>query len=232
MSFSFSQTAGTSQSTAKPKLAGNSIHTVKLGKCETQDIDGVKEPGTVYKVIKVNFYTEDGNYEHTVFEPRPEDFSRTETEYIDKSGKKNKIPQPANTETMMFFFKHVIDGFLPELAKEIDNKTKSLDAPDWDSLRSLIVQIFTKAKGRENKIKLIKDKNGDGRFPGFFTGISREGEVYVRNNFIGEKIAFNSYELGKIQNETAAKPTNMNDLSLEDDSTNNDLNLDIDISDI
>jgi len=229
MDFSFGQTAGASQSTAKPKLEGNMIHTVKLDKCEIQDIDGVKKPGTVYKVLKINFSNEDGAYEHTVFEPRPDvDFERTETEYTDKTGKKNKIPQPSGIETMMLFFKHVIDGYLPELGKEIDSETKNLGAPTWDALRNLMIQIFDKAKGRENKIKLMKDKNGEGRFPGFFTAINRDGAAYVRNNFIGNKIAFTPYELQKIQAETNAKPTNMNDLDLTSTDTDKvDLNFDI-----
>lgn len=232
MDFSFSQTAGASQSTAKPRLEGNSIHTVKLEKCELQNIDGVKEPGTVYKVLKVRFGNEDGYYEHTIFEPRPEDMKRTESEYTDKAGKLNKIPQAAGVESMMMFFKHVIDGFVPQLAKEIDAGTKQLGAANWDDLRALMVKIYAKAGNIENKIKLIKDKNGEGRFPGFFCGVSREGDVYVRNNFIGEKIAFTAYELQKIQKEADAAPTNMNDLDVGTGGDNTDINLDIDMSDI
>ncbi len=78
MSFSFNTTAGASQSSAKPRLAGNDIYNVKFDGCEIVDIKGVKDPDKVYKVIKLKFSNGDGIYEHTVFEPRPEDFTRTE----------------------------------------------------------------------------------------------------------------------------------------------------------
>lgn len=231
--FSFDETAGSSQSTAKPKLAGNEIHTVKLEACEIQDIQGVKDPTQLYRVLKFKFSNEDGYYEHTVFEPRPDDFKRTETEFTNKNGNKEKIPQPSNVESMMLLFKHIIDSFVPEVSKKIDNKEVSLNAPNWETLRALIVKICSNAKERTSKIKLMKNsKTGDGQFPGFFTGLTREGKAYIRNNFIGEKIAFSAYELTRIQNEANAKPTNMGSaaagFNLSDPKFGSDSDLDLD----
>ena len=41
MSFSFNTTAGASQSTVKPKLAGNEIYSVKFDGVEIKDIENV-----------------------------------------------------------------------------------------------------------------------------------------------------------------------------------------------
>lgn len=208
--FSFNNTAGTSQSTAQPKLAGNAIYDVTFDGCEIKDIDGVKDPTAKYKNLIIKFKNEDGVFEHTVWEPRPDDFNRRETEFKDKDGKINKIPQPSNVESMMLLFKHVIDSVNPKVAEAIDKKEKSLGAANWDDLRTLIVKILDpmKDKGIKVKIKLLKNtKSGDAVFPGFFAGLTKEGVAYVKNNFIGPKVAFTTYEIQRIQNEANAKPS-------------------------
>jgi len=232
MSFSFASTAGASQSTAKSRLKGNEIHEVQLDGCEIQDIVGVKDPTQTYKVLKIKFSNEDGNFEHTVFEPKPDDFKRGESSFTNKNGNVEKIPQPSNVESMMLLFKHIIDGFVPEIAGQIDRKEKELTAPNWDKLRALVSVILEKGKGRTNKIKLVKDKDGNGKFPGFFAGVSREGNTYVRNNFVGQKVLFSPYEISKINGEASATPTaakSYNAPSFEETvDTSLDLNFDLD----
>lgn len=236
--FSFDATAGASQSTSKPRLAGNDIYEVKFDGCEIQDITGVKDPTQVYKVIKFKFSNDDGTFEHTVFEPREDDFKRKETEFTNKNGKVEKIPQPSNVESMMLLFKHVIDAFVPSVAAKIDSGEKSLTAPSWDKLRSLVLQIMDLGKDKVAKIKLLKNKNGEAQFPGFFTAVNREGKAYIRNNFIGEKIAFTPYEVTRIQNEANARPTNMSTntpasfLVPEDKGSESGLDLSFDIGDL
>lgn len=205
--FSFGTTAGASQSTAKPRLAGNNIYDVKFDGCELQDIQGVKDTSQLYKVLKLKFSNEDGAYEHTVFEPKAEDFTRKENEFTNKSGVKEKIPQPSNVESMMLLFKHAIDSINPTVAKQIDSNEKNLGASDWDSMRLLVAKILDVGKGVAFKIKLLKNKNGEATFPGFFTGLTKEGKPYVKNNFIGQKVAWSTYELDRIRKEENATPT-------------------------
>ena len=210
MSFSFNTTAGASQSTSKPKLEGNNIYEVKFDGCERQDIVGVKDPTMTYKVLKLKFSNDDGTFEHTVFEPRQEDFNRRENEIQNKkTGATEKIPQPSNVESMMLLFKHLIDAVVPSVGKEIDEKKKSLGASNWEDLRTLVENIFIKGKGVTTKIKLLKSKSGEAVFPGFFAGLTKEGLPFVRNNFIGSKIAFSTYELQRITKEAEAVPTKM-----------------------
>ena len=210
--FSFSNTAGTSQSTAQPKLAGNNIYDVLFDGCEIKDVAGVKDPNALYKQVIIKFKNEDGVFEHTVWEPKPDDFNRTETEYKDKEGKVNKIPQPSNVESMMLLFKHVIDAVNPTLANAIDKKEKNLAAANWDAMRDLMVKALNPTKGAKVKIKLLKNKNGDAIFPGFFASISKEGVAYIKNNFIGPKVAFSTYEVQRINNENNARPSSTSGL--------------------
>lgn len=235
MDFSFDATAGASQSTIRPKLAGNSIYSVRFDGAEKKDIQGVKDPTITYEVLILKFSNEDGIYEHTIFGPKPEDGKRGETEFTNKNGNKEKIPQPSNNENLMLLLKHVIDAVNPTVAKVIDSGEKKLGAKDWVSLRELVLKICTQGVGAQTKIKLLKKKsNGEATFPGFFAAINRDGKAYIRNNFIGDKVAFSAYEITRITNEANATPSNSTDLGLNlgNDLPANNLDLNFSIDDL
>lgn len=226
--FSFQTTAGASQSTAKSRLAGNNIYAVKFDGCEIVDIQGVKDTSMTYRVLKLKWSNEDGTFEHTVFEPQEKDFARTENDYKDsKTGEMKKIPQTSGVENMMLLFKHAIDTINPKIAKAIDEQTQNLGAKDWDSMRKLVSQILDAGKGIEMQIKLLRNSKGEAIFPGFFAGITKESKAYVKNNFIGNKLAFSAYEQTRISNEASAKPTKVNSY---ENSTTPDSRGDLDLS--
>lgn len=237
MSFSFGQTAGASQSTAKPRLEGNNIYDVVFDGCEVEDIQGVKDPSQLYKVLKLKFSNEDGTYEHAIFEPRPEDFERKISEVMVKGAKQN-IPQPSGVESMMLLFKHAIDAINPAIAEAIDKGEKNLGAKDWNDLRKLVAKILDAGKGVSTKIKLVKNKKGEAIFPGFFAAVNRENKAYIRNNFIGPKVAFTSYETDRIRKEATATPTkaesyDMNVVtSAPVDTSGLDLEFDVDLGNL
>lgn len=236
--FSFTTTAGASQSTVKPPLKGNAIHTVKFDGCEVKNFEGKKDPTKTFKTLVLKFSNDDGQFESTTFEPTvngymgKSDFDRSESEFKDKDGKINKIPQASNVESMMLLFKHAIDALNPKVGAQIDNKEVELGAADWDGIRELIAQILKPAKGVETRIKLVTNQKGEPKIPSFFAAVNREGQAYIKNNFIGNKVAFTPYELKKITNESTAKPTDMdNDSILASDpgpgSDDLDLNFDL-----
>lgn len=230
MNFSFNTTAGASQSTVGPKLKGDEIHEVTFEGCEIKDIQGVKNPNEVYKVLILKFSNSTGDYEHTVFEPSQEkgDFERKSMDFGT-----NTVVSPSNVESMMLLFKHAIDTINPDIAKAIDEGTKNLGAKNWNDLRALVAKILDAGKGTQTKIKLITNKKGEGVFPGFFSGLTRDGKPYVRNNFIGTKVAFSSYELDKMNKRQTATPTNTDDFALgstnrgSEDTSGLDLDFDI-----
>jgi len=227
--FNFNITAGASQSTYKPILNGNEIHEVTFDGVVSEDIQGKKDPTQVYKVLKLKFSNKLGQFEHTIFEPRKEDFDRGENK-TKKDGKESTFPTPSNVESMMLLLKHVIDAVTPEIGKKIDDGKVTLGGQDWDKLRNNIIIVLNKGKGATTKIKLITDSKGNARFPGFFTGLNQEGKAYIRNNFVGSAIGFTSYEKTRIDNAATAKPTAM-DSSLDFPAADtSDLNMDFDVS--
>lgn len=205
MNYSFDGTAGSSQSTVKPPLAFNTIHEVVFDGCEIKDVVGVKDPSQTYKQLVFKFSNDSGAYEHTLWEPKPDDFKRRETETTNKNGNKEKIPQPSNFESLMLFCKHLLDTLNPKEAIAIDKKEKKIGAANWDDFRTLIVKLFTPGKGTTTKIKLIKNSKDVASFPPYFASLTREGIPYVRNNFVGNKIGFSDAEVKKMKN-NAAKP--------------------------
>ena len=136
----------------------------------------------------------------------------------------------------MLLFKHLIDSINPTIGKAIDSGTKNLGARNWDELRALVAKILNNGANVETKIKLMINKKGEAVFPGFFAGLTKEGKPYVRNNFVGEKIAFSPYELTRIKQQQTATPTQTDSFSSrggsEDFSMNKnsdlDLNFDLD----
>lgn len=208
MNFNFSTTAGASQSTFKPQLEGNKIYNVKFDGAEATELQGKKDPSMVYKVLKLKFSNDEGVFEHMIFEPRQEDAERRQS--TTSSGE--TFENPSNIESMMLLLKHTIDAVVPNVGKQIDEGTANLSATGWDALRKKIVEILKPGIGTETKIKLVTDKNNNARFPGFFASLAREtNKPYIRTNFIGEKVAFSSYEMDRINKAANAKPTDMKD---------------------
>ena len=125
--------------------------------------------------------------------------------------------------------------YLQKIAKQIDAGTKKLVAPDWNGLRNLVVKILEVGKDRESSIKLVTDNKGEAKFPSFFCGLSKEGKPYVRNNFVGSKLAFTAYELTRMKNEQSANIKNTSspksefDLVADSSAPSSDLDLGFDL---
>ena len=206
MNFNFNETAGATQSTNLPQLEGNKIHEVTFKGCELRDIQGVKDTSQTYKVLDVKFTNEKGYYIDTIFEPKPGDEKRQESEVNGK-----KYVKPSNIENMMLEFKHIIDAINPELGKAIDAKEKTISANNWDGLRKLMVEATKPGIGKTTKIKLIKKKDGNPKFP-YFSMIDKDSNrAIVAGNFIGENLYFSTYEQQQITKAENAKPTTQTD---------------------
>lgn len=235
--FSFSTTAGASQSNVKPALKGNAIYDVMFDGCEVKNFDGKKDPTKKFKTIVLKFSNDDGGFEHTIFEPTKNgymgksDFERGESKFKDsKTGETRSIPQASNVESMMLLFKHAIDAIHPAFGAAIDSGEKEVAPKNWDDLREIVSAILNKKKGAETKIKLVTNQKGEPKFPGFFAAVNRDGDSYIKNNFIGKKVAFTPYELTKINDAATAKPTVMDDDNmLVGGGSEDDLDLGFDI---
>lgn len=196
--FDFSE-VGNAQSTSRKSLEGNAIHRVTFDGIEMKDVEGKQahNAGTIYKMLEIKFSNEEGTFTHGVFEVTADDMKDRESQYG---------PQPGNGIVTMKTFRHLIDAINPKLGEEIDAKTKTLGAATWDGLRKLLVEITTPSIGVTTNIKLIKNKKGQAIFPYAFA-YNKDKVLYMKGNFIGEKVFFSDKEQTQIKKEATAKPT-------------------------
>ena len=125
--------------------------------------------------------------------------------------------------------KHLLHAVAPEiLADMMEGKIVFQPKKNCDSLFKQYVTfvgaLLDKCKDRPTQIKLINNKKGEPQFPAFFAGLSKDGVVYMKTNFIGEGLKFTDKEVTNIAVAAAAVPTAMpaastDDLSMDESST-------------
>lgn len=194
------------------QLAPYAIYDVKYEKSEIVEFDGKKDPTKHFKVLRVRFSNADGYYEEGIFYPTPQDAERRKFENSDGTTRE----MPSNWERTKFFMAQVMEVLNPEGYKkfcEISSQFK-----DFDMMAKAFVKVLEPAVGKETKLKLLGRTDSMGNvhaaLPNFLN-ISKEGQLYVSSNFIGDRVFFSTYEESKVQQFKNAKPTAMPDLAAD-----------------
>jgi len=217
----FNLGAAPTNATQSTRLKGNKIYTVQWDGAVAETIVKKDGSGDTFSVLRLKFKNDEGTFEDTVFEPRNGDEVRPANNF----GGVN----PSPLEDLMFKIRHLIAAVAPAVDESI-NKKGELAFASWDDLRKFVVTNTTKAIGTITQIKLLADKDGNARFPGYVLSISKKGEVYPRTNFIGAKLAFTPKEMEKIDASAQAAPTTMPQTNFAPAaSTGGALDLDIDL---
>lgn len=209
MQFSLANTKGTS--TIQPKLKGNEIHDVVFKGVTFTTFKNKKDENDPYKVMKIRFENEDGYFEHTVFAPKEGDDVRP-------SNERNGVTKesPSNLERLQFLMAHIGEQLSPTNYEKF--KTLSWDLPtDFEKMVKTFQKATACAEGKKTKLKLIQNNKGEAQLP-FFVNLSKEGEPFISNNFLGEKVFFTDYEIKKMEDAKNAKPTDMEGDGLASDS--------------
>ena len=198
MNFNFSD-AVNSQNSGRVQLSGDAIHEVTFDGCEARDFESTQNPGQMFHVLEIKFSNKDGQFTHTVWEPKDADFE-------DRQGAFGA--QPSNVATMVYLFKHLLDAVNPEASEKINKGELKMEVTptNWNVVRKFMVENTEPGKGKVTKIKLVKKNNGDAMFP-YFLNYNRDGKLYMNTNFIGDNIFFTTKELQRISRAQAAKPT-------------------------
>ena len=217
MNFNFSD-AVNSQNSGRQQLAGDMIHEVVFDGCEARDFESTQNPGQMFHVLEIKFSNKDGQFTHTIWQPKEEDFQ-------DRQGAFGA--QPSNVATMVYMFKHLLDAVNPEASEKINKGELKMEVNpnNWESVRKFMVEQTTPGKGKTTKIKLVKKNNGDAMFP-YFLAYNRDNKLYMQTNFIGDNIFFTTKELQRINRAQAAKPTTQ---SVDMPAATNDFDDDIEL---
>lgn len=205
MAFNFGISADSAVRNTRRPLAPWNIYDVKFTGCEIKEFDGKKDASKHYKTIKINFENEDGYHSQTLFFPKDGDDERREVD----SSNGGKVIYPSNFEVLMAMVAQTGQVLNPsgfEKMQAASSKFKS-----FDDVAKALIQITDKVKGKETKIKLI-GRNRDGKVVADvprIVGINKEGQAFISDNYIGDKLFFTEYEEAQREKYLKAKPTEM-----------------------
>ena len=192
------------------------IYDVTFNGIEKAELKGKQDPNSSYATIKISFSGEEGTFSKNLFIPsRPEDNERRE--YENQDGSKRKYASAFEEfKWRLLQLAQVVNptGFtkLQKLAPKIKTMDQFID---------LIFKVINEGKGVKTKLKLIGSNRSGSVYADIprVAAINHSDELFIGNNFVGDKVAFSSYEAQQAAAYQAAKPTEMpkND-SLKTDS--------------
>lgn len=194
------------------QLAPFAIYDVKYEKSEITEFDGKKDPGKHYKTLRIRFSNTDGYHEETLFFPTPADAERRKFENSDGTTRE----MPSNWERTKFFMAQVMEVLNPDGYKKFCEASSKFK--DFEMMANAFIKVLEPAVGKETKLKLMGRTDANGNVHAVlpnFLNISKDGQLYVSTNFIGDRVFFSTYEEGQVQKFKNAKPTAMPDLAAD-----------------
>ena len=224
MAFNFGISADSAVRNARRPLAPWQIHEVTFSGCEIREFDGKKDPNAHYKVLAINFENEDGYFSVTNFFPKDSDGERRE--FDGSNG--GKVVMPSNFEVLMAIVKQTAEVLTPEGFAKMQQASAKFKS--FDDVANALIKITDKVKGKKTKLKLI-GKNRDGKVVADIpriVAINKQGESFISDNYIGDKLFFSDYEETQRTKYTKATPTEMPaevPSVVESNTANDDLDL-------
>lgn len=166
------------------------------------------EPVEGSEAMILKFETPDGSMVHNerIFAPR-------NTERSDSQYGQN----PSELEQFLSKCKCIIKALDPDLFAKIEKDGDKFSAPDFDGFVKLLKKYLDKKVDTTTKIKLVPTNGQYVGFPGFPARISKDGNLYISNNFIGDNLVLTAAESRKIDEAANAKPTDMSKTHDNDD---------------
>lgn len=186
-------------------LAPWGIYDVKFKGCEIKEFDGKKDPSQHYKVLAINFENEEGDYfSVTKFFPKEGDDVRRTSE-----GKKGTVTFPSSFECLMDVVRQTAQVLTPQGFEKMQAASSKFKS--FDDVAKALIQITNPVKDTATKIKLV-GVNRDGKVVADIpriTALNRQGEAFIADNYIGDKLFFTAYEEDQRKKFLDAAPTKM-----------------------
>ena len=208
-------TLATTQATSNVsyRLKPWGIYPVKFTGARKEVIQGKKDPSMTYEILKVRFDGEDGYYEESIFYPKPGDEKRPV--YTSREG--HEYEGASSFDRTMTFIAQVAEVLNPEGFKKMQAASSKFKS--FDDVVTAFIKITDPVKGKDTNLKLIGKTQKDGTVVAVlpkFVAISKTGEKFTCDNFVGDKLFFSAYEEKKKAEYANAKPTDMsNDIPAE-----------------
>lgn len=185
------------------------IYEVKFVEARYETFNGKKEENKdqVYEALTVRFENEDGYYEERVFNPGEKGNER----FKNKNAEGHEYESASPMEKLRIFIAQLLTVLAPEkMPKMVELAPK---VQSFKQLVDVVVKLLEGAKGKTTHLKLSgrTDKQTNRVVPCLpkFAGVSKKGELFTADNFIGDKLFFSPYEEEQKQKYLSAKPTDM-----------------------
>ena len=205
--FNFGGIQGTSAVNSSKSLKPWGIYNVSFDGLELEDVKGKKDPNAVFKTVKMKFSGEDGVFSPNLFIPSTEEDAKR-PEYENKEG--HKYEGPSRFETFKWTLLQLAQVVNPEGYKKLQEQSSKIRT--MDDFLKLTMTVANAKKGAKTKLKLTGRTTEDGKtyaqLPRI-VAINKEGELFVSDNFVGDKVEFSAYEAEKARAYNTAKPTDV-----------------------
>jgi hypothetical protein len=211
--FNFGISKESAVKTSKPQLKPWEIHDVKFVGCEIAEGTSKNDESKSWKRLDIKFENENGYFNVPLWFPKSGDDKRPE--YEGKNG--GTVTYPSAFELLMATVAQTAQILNPagfEKMQALSSKFK-----DFDDVAKALMAILEKSKGTETKLKLIGKVDKDGRVNAQIPrilGINKQGESFISDNYIGNKLFFSTYEEGKRKEYLNSKPTTMSNTESKD----------------
>lgn len=182
------------------------IYDVTFDGISKEEMKGKKDPNASYNTLKISFSNSEGKFSKNLFIPsKPEDYERNERD--NKEG--HKYQTPSHWEEFKWQLLQLVQVLSPSGIETIQKQSSKFKSPE-DYVK-LVIDILTKAKGTKTKLKLTgRNSNGNiyADIPRI-TAVNHDNDLFICNSFVGDRVAWSSYEAGQKALYESAKPTSM-----------------------
>ena len=202
MAFNFGISNDSAVRNTRQQLKPWGIYDVEFKGCEIREFDGKKDPSQHYKVLAINFESEDGSFSVNKFFPKEGDEVRRTTE-----GKTGTITFPSSFEILMATVKQTAQVLSPKGFEKMQAASSKFRS--FDDVANALIKITDPVKGIKTKIKLI-GVNRDGKVVADvprIVALNKQGEAFICDNYIGDKLFFSDYEETQRNKYLSAAPT-------------------------
>lgn len=207
--------------TSTPRLQPWSINDVKFAGVDYKK--GTSSNGNNWAAMQFNFVGEGGTYSKMFFCPNEKGFERRTGETNGRSW-----TLPSDAEVTMVQIQYICQTLAKDAYAKVSGKI-SVDLPaEFEKLYTYVKQILSKANNETVQLKLVADSRGYADIPKNAVQIDNNDTAYIRNYWLGHNLAFTSYELKTRDAAKAEKPSEIDNLS-DNNNSSDDIDLSLDL---
>lgn len=189
-----------------------------------EPIKGKSKEGKDWQAIKLKFASDQGIFEPMLFCPG-------EGGDVRPSGKTGdrEWTMPSPLESFMYGIAHVGEKLGKEdMWKKMQGVAYTLPE-DFDKIVKNLTQVISGSVNKTTSIKLVGDSRGYAAIPQY-VGLSKDGSAFISNNWLGDNLAFSTYEVNQMNKQKNAKPSKVDETTekeVDSSEGNDDLNYDL-----